>query len=171
MRQIVIIINGRGGVGKDTICDIVAKHHTAIKVSTITDVKKAAEYLGWEHGKEPKDRAFLSALKDLSTKYYNHPFKAAVAEYNAFVYLKRCEVLFVHVREPEEIRKLRMYIKKDGRADVYTLLIRSKRGAKEYGNHADDCVEEYGYDFYFDNDCGLEELDEVFMKKWKEWLG
>ena len=147
-----------------------AKHYIAKKVSTITDIKKGAEYLGWTHGKEPHDRAFLSELKDLSTKYYNHPFKAAVAEYNLFIYLKRCKVLFIHVREPGEIEKLKAHIKKDGRADVYTLLIRSKRCAQEYGNHADDCVEEYCYDFCFDNDCGMEELEEVFMKKWKEWF-
>ena len=63
MKRTVIIINGRGGVGKDSICEIVAKHyHTAI-VSTIDDVKEAARCIGWEGGKEAKDRALLSASK------------------------------------------------------------------------------------------------------------
>lgn len=159
----VVLINGRGGSGKDTVCDIAGKHYKTYTYSTITDVKDAAWHIGWRGGKESKDRAFLSDLKDLCTKYYDHPFNKAVEMYECFVY-SAYDVLFLHVREPEEIEKLRQYIKLDGRATVYTLLIQSDRTAGPLGNHADDDVENYDYDFTFQNNYPLDQLDKEFTE-------
>ena len=167
MKKTVIIINGRGGAGKDSICEIVAKfYHTAI-VSTIDDVKRAARYIGWEGGKEPKDRAFLSDLKDLCSKYYDHPFKEAVNQYEQWLSEDCYDVLFVHVREPEEIEKLRKYIKDDGKVRVITLLIDTSILPTASGNHADDEVDNYDYDFIFTNDCDLDDLEYYFIKFWE----
>lgn len=168
MRRTVVIINGRGGVGKDSVCEIVAKHyHTAI-VSTIDDVKEAARHIGWEGGKELKDRAFLSDLKDLCSKYYDHPFKKAVNQYEQWLSDNYYDVLFIHVREPEEIEKLRKHIEDDGKARVITLLIDTSILPTASGNHADDEVGNYDYDFLFINDCDLDDLEEEFMGFWKQ---
>ena len=38
MKKTAIIINGKGGVGKDTLCDFISKHYNTRKVSSITQV-------------------------------------------------------------------------------------------------------------------------------------
>lgn len=167
-KKTVIIINGRGGSGKDTICDVVGRHYKTFNISTIDEVKAAALCIGWNGGKEPKDRAFLSELKALSIKYYNHPFNQAVRMYNFFIN-SDFDILFIHVREPSEIEKLRRHIKFDGMASVYTLLVLSERATGIYGNHSDDEVEDYTYDYTFVNDCRLEQLDETFMTFFEGW--
>ena len=43
MNKIVIIINGRGGVGKDTLCDFAAKHYKVENISSITPIKDLAK--------------------------------------------------------------------------------------------------------------------------------
>jgi len=40
---------------------------------------------------------------------------------------------------------------------TYSLLIR-RRGLQEYGNHADDEVENFKYDFVIENNYGLDNL-------------
>lgn len=46
MNKIVIIINGRGGVGKDTLCDFAAKHYKVENISSITPIKDLAKLCG-----------------------------------------------------------------------------------------------------------------------------
>lgn len=164
----VILINGTGGSGKDTICDILRKHYKTIVISTVDDVKKAAACIGWNGGKEVRDRAFLSDLKDLCTKYYDYPYKQAVNTYEFFIRI-HFDILVIHIREPHELEKMRRYIMDDGRASVYTLLVKTRRVTETYGNHADDDVEKYNYDYTFNNDCPLEQLDETFMLFFEGW--
>ena len=166
MDKLVVIINGKGGVGKDTICEIVSKHYTACSYSTIDDVKRAAILIGWNGSKELKDRSFLSELKSLCSKYYDFPFKQSVSMYEH--YLKTdYQVMFFHVREPEEINKHKKYIEHDGRTRVVTLLIERDTAVKSYGNRSDDGVSNYKYDFVFRNNCGLEKLEKRFIDFWK----
>ena len=39
MKQ-VVVINGKGGVGKDFLCDIVGKHYQTKVISVVDEVKK-----------------------------------------------------------------------------------------------------------------------------------
>lgn len=162
--KMTIVVNGKGGSGKDTICDIVGKHYRVKNVSSITIIKKAAEVLGWDGGKKPEDRKFLSDLKRLSNGYNGMPFWDVAREYGLFCKDGREEVLFVHIREPEEIAAFCTYVKNDGRSDITTLLIKSARSDMSFGNMSDDGVDEYPYDHVFCNNCTLEELDERFME-------
>ncbi len=159
----VIIINGKGGSGKDTVCDIVGKHYKTWTVSSITVVKEAARTLGWAGGKDPADRKFLADLKFLSTAYNDMPFKTLMAKYGMFKDYTSDEILFVHISEPEEIEKFRQAVMKDG-GDVTTLLIRTDRTKEPYGNMADDGVDNYQYDHVFQNDFPIEELEDRFME-------
>ena len=40
MHKLVIVINGSGGVGKDSICSIVGKHYSTMNISSVDPIKK-----------------------------------------------------------------------------------------------------------------------------------
>lgn len=169
-KKMVIIINGKGGSGKDTICDILNKHYPVTNISTITKVKQAARLIfGWDgRTKSDADRKFLSDLKDLWTKYNDGPFKYAMDQYWKFIDKPEAaykEILVIHVREPQEIEKLKKAIDHGGYVRCVTLLVKSDRTEEhDYGNHADDMVEDYPYNYVYHNDGALEDLDQNFMR-------
>ena len=108
----IIVVNGYPLSGKDTFMDyciatLTLRDRKAVKFSSIDTVKQAASLLGWPGTKEDKDRDFLSTLKNLSTQYYDNPFSELVS----FCENSPAEVIFLAVREPEEILKLENYFK------------------------------------------------------------
>lgn len=151
--KIVVVINGKGGVGKDTICDITAALFYAKTISSITPVKEIAAQCGWKGEKDPKARKFLADLKQLLIAYNDFPNQYLVREVQAFRSDPGTDILFVHIREAGQIES---FLRLIGEKAV-TLLIRSSRpGLSDavYGNSADDDVEQYSYDYIFNNDCG-----------------
>ena len=104
MKKRIVIINGKGGVGKDTLCDVIAKKYIVKNVSSITPIKEIARIGGWQGGKENKDRKFLADLKNLFVEYNDLPFVYLKKEMESFLQAKE-EILFVHIREIEEIKK------------------------------------------------------------------
>ncbi len=167
MSKIAIVINGAGGVGKDTMCDIAAKHFKVKNISSVDPIKEIAAACGWDGRKDDKARKFLSDLKRLTVDYNDFPTNWALERYNQFLN-SDYEVLFVHIREPEEIAK---FVKAtDGRAK--TLLVRGGERTKRanYGNASDDGVENYSYDYYFMNDKTVEEAEEGFKVLISEML-
>ena len=74
--KVVIIINGSGGVGKDTLCNITSRNFECLNISSVDEIKDIASlYTDWHSNiKEPKDRKFLSDLKNLFTNYCDRPF-------------------------------------------------------------------------------------------------
>ena len=168
MKKVVLVINGQGGVGKDALCDIAERHFKVKNVSSITPIKEIAAMCGWDGKKDDRSRKFLADLKQLSIEYNDYPTLWATAQYRDFL-ASDGEVMFVHIREPEEIAK---FVKAtDGAAK--TLLVRAgdriKRGA--FGNAADDLVENYNYDLYFMNDKTLEDAEGEFVKLLSNLLG
>ena len=168
MKKATIIINGAGGVGKDALCELAAKHFSVENISSITPIKEIASQCGWDGSKDDKSRKFLADLKALSVGYNDYPTTWCAERYEAFLKSEK-EILFIHIREPEEIAKL---VSRTGGA-AKTLLVRAgermKRGA--YGNSADDCVENYSYDYYFVNDKSLAETERAFVSYLEEILG
>lgn len=69
----IIVINGRGGVGKDTLCDFVKEKYDDTygvqNISSITRIKEIAKDIGWDGNKDEKGRKFLSDLKKALTEY------------------------------------------------------------------------------------------------------
>ena len=149
MKKLTLVINGRGGVGKDTLCEVAATRYRVRNVSSITPIKELAARCGWEGEKTDGARRFLSELKRITAEYNDYPTRWVTAEYRAFLESDE-EILFVHIREGEEIRK---FVEATG-GEARTLLIRAERrlGAHTYGNASDDLVEQYPYDYYFSND-------------------
>ena len=159
----IIVINGTGGSGKDTFVEFCMKYAKVKNFSSIDKVKEIARLIGWDGQKREKDRKFLSDLKKLTTEYNNMPFnsiKDAIDEFNN----SDNEILFIHIREPEEIKKV---------VDAFgakTLLVKRVGLANIESNYSDANVENYPYDYVIENNT-LERLDNSalnFVKKVKK---
>ena len=163
MNKRIFIINGSGGVGKDTFCEYVGKYAKVRVHSSVEEVKNIARLCGWSGSKEPKDRRFLSDLKDLLTKYNDLPFKGIESVVKRF-YKDTNEFLFIHIREPEEIERAKQEF------NAHTILVVNDNVKGIYSNHADGRVLEYNYDVVIDNSGTLEDLDTLaknFVEKWR----
>jgi len=160
MKQIWIL-NGTARSGKDTFADIVEKwcitQQIDIEVHNISSidlVRRAAVLLGWDVKKNDKGRKFLSDLKLLSSKHYDGPFKYVTE------YIKTHEgIIFVHIREPDEITKIVKAI-----PETKTILI-SRDDTEVPNNMADKNVDKFEYDIYLKNDSSLED----YVKKIVAW--
>mgnify|MGYP002510125261 FL=1 len=159
MEKIVIIINGVGGAGKDTICDLAAKHYKVKNISAITPIKDIAQNYGWNGEKDARSRKFLSDLKRAFIDYNDLPTKYLYGQYREFLESKN-EILFVHIREKEEIEKFKKLV--DIRCK--TLLInRQNIDVEKWGNASDDEVKNYKYDLYFENNSSLSEIEQKLV--------
>ncbi len=165
MKKLAIVINGSGGVGKDTLCEFAARHYRVKNISSITPIKELAARCGWQGEKTDRARKFLSDLKRLTVEYNDFPTVWTKREYDAFCFSDE-EILFVHIREPEEIGK---FVRATG-GEAKTLLIRggNRTRKKTYGNASDDNVENYPYDYCFVNDAPLAGTEERFVAFLKE---
>jgi len=141
----VFIINGSGGVGKDTVCSAAAQSWKVQNISSITPILQVAKAAGWDGTKTPAARRFLSQLKADCTEFNDLPFRYCT------------EQLFVHIREPEEIERFRQA----AGVNCKTILVRRptlEQARGQLGNRSDDGVAAYAYDAEFLNDGSLEEL-------------
>lgn len=159
--KIVIVINGKGGAGKDTVCDITSRFFKVRNISAITPIKEIAAEFGWNGEKDNKSRKFLSDLKRAFSEYNDLPNRYLEKEYHAFKE-SDADILFVHIREKDQIDAFKR------RVDIkcVTMLVQSTRidnGNKQYGNASDDNVEEYCYDYCYKNEKPIEKLTEDFM--------
>ena len=148
MTKQVFIINGSGGVGKDTVCSAAAQSWKVQNISSITPILQVAKAAGWDGTKTPAARRFLSQLKADCTEF-NEQLQI-FAENDA-------ELLFVHIREPEEIERFRQ----TAGVNCKTILVRRptlEQARGQLGNRSDDGVAAYAYDAEFLNDGSLEEL-------------
>ena len=139
-------------------------------ISTVDFVKEIATKCGWDGTKTPENRAFLSELKDLLTRWNDVPFKkvqetATIFEAEAEQYDFSTDdvIIFIHCREPQEIAK---FVKEMG---AKTLLIRRPAIENEHqSNHADSEVFNYNYDYIIFNDGTFEELEQKAIEFLKE---
>ena len=161
MNKAVIIINGAGGVGKDTICDLAAKHFKVRNISSVDPIKEIATFCGWTGVKDDRARKFLHDLKTVTAEYNDFPTKWALNVFNQFLTNDE-QILFVHIREPWEIEKF----VKHSKTATKTLLIKPRQElqGKVYGNTSDDDVEKYDYDLVFFNDKPLEVIVPEFIE-------
>lgn len=166
MKKIVIIINGRGAVGKDTLCEVIENDYPAINISSITPIKDIAKQCGWSGEKDDKSRKFLSDLKKLMTEFNDYPTLYLLDQYRAFLESNK-QILFVQIREGGEIDKFKACID----IPCFTLLIkRSSEAYAKWGNASDDEVEAYKYDYIFDNCKALPESEIDFKNLIAEML-
>lgn len=159
----VVIINGRPGVGKDEFvrqCGMVMPCRI-FNVSTIDFVKYIARKCGWTGEKTLEHRKFLSDLKELLSEWNDVPFKKTVETIQETI-LSMSEnghrdndyVIFVHCREPKNIIKL-----KERFPDAMTLLIRRPLVEETAtSNSSDEEVFQFQYDAVIVNDGSVDDL-------------
>lgn len=148
----ICIINGYGGVGKDTFVNFIKDNcpfHTIVNVSTIDNVKAAARKLGWDGVKDEKGRLFLSELKYFANQYYPISLNTV---YQAIEDNPRASCIFVHCREPKEIDKIKEEF------DAITILVKNDN-VEIPENYSDQNVENYNYDYEIDNNGSLYDLE------------
>lgn len=156
----VIIINGHGGTGKDTVCGFAEKIYRTVNISSVEPIKEIARrYGGWQGQKDGKSRKFLADLKQLFAEYNDLPLNYLVEEYKKFLE-GDAEILFAHIREGEEIDKFKRQVE----IPCVTLLIRRSSVRQQWGNASDDNVEQYAYDYCYDNDKELSEAEADFQQ-------
>jgi hypothetical protein len=158
MKKLVFVINGRGGVGKDTLCDFAARACSVKNESSVTPVKRIAAQVGWKGEKTDRARKFLSDLKALMISYNDYPTVWAEEQYREFMESDQ-EIMFFHIREAEEIDK---FIRATNGKAKALLIRRAAVHQGAYGNRSDDEVENYTYDYVFDNDLPIEEARAAF---------
>lgn len=165
MNKTVLVINGAGGVGKDTLCAFAARHFRVRNVSSVTPIKELARRCGWTGGKEDRDRRFLSDLKRLTVEYCDLPTRYLTEEYRDFLAGDE-EIMFAHIRESGEIAKFVSATQ----GQALTLLIRggARMAPRSYGNVSDDGVEEYPYDFVYENGLPLDRAEGDFVRFLRE---
>lgn len=161
MNKQIFIINGSGGVGKDTfieilddiICEEVAWSRTPliINFSSVDKIKEIARVIGWNGGKTEKDRKFLSDLKLLCTDYNNMPFNSMSEKVNEFLH-SNASFIFLHIREPDEIEKAKRAF------DAKTILVKRDSVKHITSNMADENVFNYDYDIVINNNGDLKDL-------------
>lgn len=165
MEKQIFVINGSAGVGKDTFVDAVEraledinKDYWVENYSSVTRVKQIAESCGWNSEvKTEKDRKFLSDLKLLLTEYNDLPFKDLGYVVEGFLHdgFENSKLLFLHIREPEEIAKAERAF------NAKTILIKRDSVKHITSNMGDENVYNYDYDIIVENNGTFEDLQET----------
>ena len=152
----LIIINGSGGVGKDTFVNMCGNHCDVANISTVDKVKEIARLCGWRYGKTDKDRKFLSDLKFLISNYSDELFEETKHKIK-FYFDNGFDLVFLHAREPEEIYKYRDTFAPFAK----TVLVTNKNVPMVTTNESDANVLNFKYDYEVANDGDLEDLENI----------
>ena len=163
------IINGRPRSGKDTFVNFCLEELGAFGklISTVDFVKEIAARCGWDKTKTPKNRKFLSDLKDLLTNWGDVPDKKTLQEIDMFKFDLNCwnvsdkGVVFIMCREPKEIERFERELNAKS-----VLIQRASVEFEQQSNHADSEVLNHKYDYIIENNGTIDELKE----KAKEFL-
>ncbi len=158
------MINGSATSGKDTLCDLIAKHvgsGAMVRLSSISSVKEFATALGCNpEQKTDEARQLWSDIKDAWTRYNDGPYvemtnradKAINGYIDAGVDIG---IVSIMCREPEEIGKIVDFY---GSGMCKTILVRQDLDHIP-GNHADQNVNDYDYDYVIENNGDLVSLE------------
>lgn len=166
MKKEIFIINGSGGVGKDTFIGFCSEFANVKNISSVDKVKEAATVLtGWNGEKDEKSRKLLVDLKRISIDYNDSPAEYIIEQSKKFMNNSTEDMLFIHIREIDEIKKLKDAI------NAKTILVTSTRVKKINSNTSDANAENYNYDYYIKNDGTLDELKEIAKEFVKLNLG
>ena len=177
-RTKVVIINGKPQSGKDTFCKYAQGYcdddesANTLIISSVDPLKEMLAQLGWDGTKTDKIRDMLMDMKQLWVQNQDGPTMFLFN--NILEFHKACtgedNIVFVHIREPEEIKKLVNALTgfESMGIDVISLLV-IRKGGEDTPNQpaetrrSDDeaLINSYEYDVTINNDEDLIKLQEL----------
>ena len=177
-RTKVVIINGKPQSGKDTFCKYAQGYcdddesANTLIISSVDPLKEMLTQLGWDGTKTDKIRDMLMDMKQLWVQNQDGPTMFLFN--NILEFHKACtgedNIVFVHIREPEEIKKLVNALTgfESMGIDVISLLV-IRKGGEDTPNQpaetrrSDDeaLINSYKYDITINNDEDLIKLQEL----------
>ena len=177
-RTKVVIINGKPQSGKDTFCKYAQGYcdddesANTLIISSVDPLKEMLTQLGWDGTKTDKIRDMLMDMKQLWVQNQDGPTMFLFN--NILEFHKACtgedNIVFVHIREPEEIKKLVNALTgfESMGIDVISLLV-IRKGEEDIPNQpaetrrSDDeaLINSYEYDVTINNDEDLIKLQEL----------
>ena len=177
-RTKVVIINGKPQSGKDTFCKYAQGYcdddesANTLIISSVDPLKEMLTQLGWDGTKTNKIRDMLMDMKQLWVQNQDGPTMFLFN--NILEFHKACtgedNIVFVHIREPEEIKKLVNALTgfESMGIDVISLLV-IRKGEEDTPNQpaetrrSDDeaLINSYEYDVTINNDEDLIKLQEL----------
>lgn len=152
----ILIINGMGGVGKDTFVNCLKNYAKVMHISIVDIVKSTATKLGWNGEKDEKSRRFLSDLKVAIDRYNDANYeyvKTVVEQFKTDALLKDFEILCIDMREKEQVYKA----KKDFGARSVLVVRDSVKNITS--NIADAGVFSMDYDVVIKNNSTIDDLN------------
>lgn len=155
MNKKIFIINGSGGVGKDTFVELVSEFASIMNFSSVDKVKDIAKEIGWNGTKTEKDRKFLSDLKILTAEYCDMPFQSMKHKVEEFKQSDIHQCLFLHIREPQEIQRA------VNEFNAETILITRDSVQQITSNMADANVYNYNYDYEIRNNGTINSFRQI----------
>ena len=160
MEPTVIIVNGYPQSGKSTFCNFAdeAGYYT-IEYSTVDTVKQIAAEMGWNGKKDDNSRNMLSALKDFYTNWFDGPYNEATKIIREEIINDEdpwVDFLFMHIREPQEIKRIVEFCDDYDIACVRVFVKRRLAADLAHGNHADINVEKGHYNIYIANNKDID---------------
>lgn len=177
-RTKVVIINGKPQSGKDTFCGFARGYcdddesANTLIISSVDPLKEMLAQLGWDGTKTDEIRDMLMCMKQLWVQNQDGPTMFLFN--NILEFHKACtgedNIVFVHIREPEEIKKLVNALTgfESMGIDVISLLVIRESGEDTPNQPAgtrrsDDeaLINSYEYDVTINNDDDLIKLQEL----------
>lgn len=159
----IIIINGMGGSGKDTFAEFCSDITACKNISSIDPVRYSLKYLiGEEQNthsyKTEKCRKFMSILKKMTIDYNNYPYRYVCENVDEFMKSMN-KVMFIHIREKDEITKVSNYIKRNYPDVIHKkILIINPNVDVITTNSSDSEILTINYDEIIFNDKDIESL-------------
>lgn len=180
---IIVIINGAGGNGKDTFVEAAGKHCAALNLSAISEVTGVVKSMieiseAYKCGSEPRDPSASMAAKDDAYRTFLHDVKMAWVNFCdgpahcLYGEIRRAindqingnnayDIIFLHIREVDEITKIKDYLIQQMGLIVITILVRGLVDPSTYTNAGDRDVEKYTYDMTITNRQGMVDMLEM----------
>lgn len=170
MKKTVVIINGTGSCGKDTVDEIVSKYCKTYRIDSVGIPKYVLglRCVGWDGVKTPRARKALSELKRVLSEFNDCIFVDMVAKLVG-VFMSRSfdyEYAFVHIREKAEIDRFYSYCVDMGYSVKKCLVL--GRHERNWGNDSDDNPDYFDpddYDIVLYNDSDLEGLERQVVRE------
>ena len=177
-RTKVVIINGKPQSGKDTFCKYAQGYcdddesANTLIISSVDPLKEMLTQLGWDGTKTDKIRDMLMDMKQLWVQNQDGPTMFLFN--NILEFHKACtgedNIVFVHIREPEEIKKLVNALTgfESMGIDVISLLVIRESGegtpnqpAETRRSDDEALINSYEYDVTINNDEDIIKLQEL----------